>query len=284
MKNSKKLFKLPYLIAEIGINHNGSVTIAKKLMDIAKEQNFDCVKFQKRDPDICVPEGQKNKIRETPWGNITYLEYKKRIEFNLRDYKKLKSYAKKIKIDIFASCFDVKSIEIIRKLKFKYNKVPSALITNLNFLKKVASQKKMTFISTGMCTLKDISNAVKIFKKKKCRYVLMHCVSLYPCPEEKLNLNMINTLKKKFNCPIGYSGHEPSVSPSIYAYMLGANIIERHITLDRSMWGTDQAASLSPEGMKMFSSIIKKSGKIFGDGVKKFYPEEKQMLKKFKYW
>lgn len=284
MKNFNILKKHPYLIAEIGINHNGSISNAKKLMDIAKQNKFDCVKFQKRDPDICVPEHQKNIMRETPWGNITYLDYKKKIEFNLNDFQKLKKYAKKIKIDIFASCFDIKSLDIIKKLKFKFNKIPSALITNKKFLEKVAQQKKLTFISTGMCNLHDISEAVKIFKKFKCRYILFHCVSLYPCPEEKLNLNMIIALKKKFKCPVGYSGHEPSVSPSIYAYMLGANIIERHITLDRSMWGTDQAASLAPDGMKMFSSIIKKSSKIFGNGIKKFYNEEKKMLSKFKYW
>lgn len=283
MKNNNWL-KTPYLIAEIGINHNGSLKIAKKLMDIAKDQNFDCVKFQKRDPDVCVPDSQKLKMRETPWGNLTYLDYKKKIEFNFNDFKKLKQYAKKIKIDIFASCFDTNSLKIIRKLNFEFNKVPSAMITNLEFLINVAKQKKITFISTGMCEMSDIKKAIKIFKKHNCRFILMHCVSLYPCPEEKLNLNMIKTLKKKFNCPVGYSGHEPSVSPSIFAFMLGANIIERHITLDRSMWGTDQAASLSPDGMKMFSSVIKKSSKIFGDGIKKFYKEEKEMLNKFKYW
>ncbi len=280
----KNWLKTPYLIAEIGINHNGSLKIAKKLMDIAKDQKFDCVKFQKRDPDICVPESQKSKMRETPWGPLTYLDYKKKIEFNFNDFKKLKQYAKNIKIDIFASCFDKNSLKVIKKLNFKLNKVPSAMITNLEFLINVAKQKKLTFISTGMCRMNDIKNAVKIFKKYKCNFILMHCVSLYPCPEEKLNLNMIKTLQKKFKCDVGYSGHETSVSPSIYAYMLGAKSIERHITLDRSMWGTDQAASLSPEGMKMFTSIIKKSSNIFGDGIKKFYPEEKQMLKKFKYW
>tara|TARA_Y100000590_G_scaffold468885_1_gene653671 strand:+ start:305 stop:1159 length:855 start_codon:yes stop_codon:yes gene_type:complete len=284
MTNFKKLSKDPYLIAEIGINHNGSIETAKKLIDISKELNFDCVKFQKRDPDVCVPIEQKNKMRETPWGNITYLQYKKKIEFGLKEFKILKKYAEKVKIDIFASCFDTNSLLLIKKLNFKFNKVPSAMITNLNFLTKVAKQKKITFVSTGMCAMKDIENAVKIFKKNNCKFILMHCVSLYPCPEEKLNLKVINTLKKKFNCPVGYSGHEPSVSPSIYAYMLGANIIERHITLDRSMWGTDQAASLSPDGMKMFTSVIKKSNKIFGNGVKRFYPEEKIMLKKFKYW
>ena len=187
MKNNNWL-KTPYLIAEIGINHNGSLKIAKKLMDIAKDQNFDCVKFQKRDPDVCVPDSQKLKMRETPWGNLTYLDYKKKIEFNLNDFKKLKQYAKKIKIDIFASCFDTNSLKIIRKLNFEFNKVPSAMITNLEFLINVAKQKKITFISTGMCEMSDIKKAIKIFKKHNCRFILMHCVSLYPCPEEKLKV------------------------------------------------------------------------------------------------
>jgi N-acetylneuraminate synthase len=281
--NKLKLYKKPYLIAEIGINHNGSVAIAKKMIDAAKENNFDAVKFQKRDPDICVPEDQKYKMRDTPWGNITYLSYKKKIELNLNQLTILKNYAKKLKLDFSASCFDINSLNIVKKIN-NFNKVPSAMITNTVFLEHVAKQKKRTFISTGMCEMKDITRAVNIFKKNKCDYELMHCVSLYPCPEEKLNLQMIKTLRKKYKCKVGYSGHEPSVSPSFFAYMLGATSVERHITLDRSMWGTDQAASLSPDGMKMFGSIFNKIEKIFGDGIKRVPEEEKVMLQKFKYW
>lgn len=281
--NKLKLYKKPYLIAEIGINHNGSVAIAKKMIDAAKENNFDAVKFQKRDPDICVPEDQKYKMRDTPWGNITYLSYKKKIELNLNQLTILKNYAKKLKLDFSASCFDINSLNIVKKIN-NFNKVPSAMITNTVFLEHVAKQKKRTFISTGMCEMKDITRAVNIFKKNKCDYELMHCVSLYPCPEEKLNLQMIKTLRKKYKCKVGYSGHEPSVSPSFFAYMLGATSVERHITLDRSMWGTDQAASLSPDGMKMFGSIFNKIEKIFGDGIKRVPEEEKAMLQKFKYW
>ena len=275
--------KKPYLIAEIGINHNGSIKIAKKMIDLAKEYKFDAVKLQKRNPDICVPEKQKNLIRETPWGNITYLKYKKKIEFNFNQLKTLSSYSKKKGLDFFCSCFDISSLKETKKLN-KFNKVPSAMITNLDFLKEVAKQKKKAFISTGMCSMQDISRAVKIFKKNKCNFTLLHCISLYPCPEEKLNLQMIQTLKKKFKCDVGYSGHESSVSPSFFAFMLGASVIERHITLDRAMWGTDQAASLSPEGMKMLGSIINKSKAIFGNGKKTFSTAEKLMLKKFKYW
>jgi N-acetylneuraminate synthase len=281
--NISRPYKKPYLIAEIGINHNGSVKIAKKMIDAAKANNFDAVKFQKRDPDICVPEDQKYKMRDTPWGNITYLGYKKKIELNLKQLTFLKDYSRKLKLDFSASCFDVNSLNLVKKIN-TFNKVPSAMITNTLFLEQVALQKKKTFISTGMCEMKDITRAVNIFKKKKCEFELMHCVSLYPCPEEKLNLEMIKTLKKKYKCKVGYSGHEPSVSPSFFAYMLGATSIERHITLDRSMWGTDQAASLSPDGMKMFGSIFGKIEKIFGDGIKQFPLEEKIMLKKFKYW
>jgi len=281
--NKLNLYRKPYLIAEIGINHNGSVKIAKKMIDAAKENNFDAVKFQKRDPDICVPEDQKYKMRETPWGSITYLSYKKKIELNLKQLTFLKNYAKKLKLDFSASCFDINSLNLIKKIN-TFNKIPSAMITNTIFLEHVAKQRKKTFISTGMCEMKNITRAVNIFKKNKCNYELMNCVSLYPCPEEKLNLQMIQTLRKKYKCKVGYSGHEPSVSPSFFAYMLGATSIERHITLDRSMWGTDQAASLSPDGMKMFGNIFNKIEKIFGDGRKKFPEEEKIMLQKFKYW
>ena len=281
--NKLGLYKKPYLIAEIGINHNGSIKIAKKMIDIAKENNFDAVKFQKRDPDICVPEDQKYKMRDTPWGNIMYLSYKKKIELNLKQLTFLKNYAKKLKLDFSASCFDINSLNIVKKIN-TFNKVPSAMITNTVFLEHVAKLRKKTFISTGMCEIKDITRAVNIFKKNKCNYELMHCVSLYPCPEEKLNLQIIQTLRKKYKCKVGYSGHEPTVSPSFFAYMLGATSIERHITLDRSMWGTDQAASLSPDGMKMFGSIFNKIEKVFGDGIKKLPEEEKVMLQKFKYW
>ncbi len=277
-------YKKPFLIAEIGINHNGSVKIAKQLIDLAKENNFDCVKFQKRNPDICVPENEKNKIRNTPWGEITYLEYKKKIELSPSQIRELINYSKKKKIEFFASCFDIDSLNVMKKFNCKYNKVPSALITNTKFLDEVAKQKKYTFISTGMCEMKDISKAVSIFKKRKCNFTLLHCVSLYPCPEEKLNLGMIEVLRKKFKCNVGYSGHETNISPTIHAYFLGATVIERHITLDRAMWGTDQSASLSKAGMEMLASILNKPKKMFGNKKKIFYPEEKIMLSKFKYW
>ncbi len=279
-----KNFKSPYLIGEVGINHNGSVNLAKKIILEAKNNNFDAVKLQKRDLNICIPEKQKNVIKNTPWGNLTYLDYKKKIEFNKSHFDNIAAYCRKIDIDLFSSAFDINSLNFLKKYNFKYNKVPSALITNLDFLKEVAKQRKKTLISTGMCLMKNIEKAVKIFKKAKCPFILMHCVSQYPCPKKKLNLNMIITLKKKFNCEVGYSGHESSVSPSFFAWMLGANYIERHITINRSMWGTDQAASLEKMGMHYLSTVLKNSKEIFGDGKKKILTEEKKLLEKFVYW
>jgi len=276
--------KKPFLIAEIGINHNGSIKIAKDLIDLAKKYDFDAVKFQKRIPDISVPEKQKNILRNTPWGQMTYLKYKQKIEFNLKDFKKIDAYCKKIKIQWFASPWDVESTLFLKKFKLKFNKIASSMLTNTKLLKAVAKQKKTTFISTGMSNMRNIKNAVKIFKSNKCKFILMHCVSTYPCDEKNLNLNMIRTLKKKFNCEVGYSGHEPTVSPSIGAWFLGADYIERHITLDRTMWGTDQAASLSEPGIRELSSVLRKASPMLGDGSKKILREEKKLIKKFRYW
>jgi N-acetylneuraminate synthase len=280
----KKNNKYPQFIAEIGINHNGSISIAKKLIDLAKEKGFHFVKFQKRELDICIPLDERTKLRETPWGTISYMEYKKKLEFSTSQLRILKNYALKKGIEMFVSCFDIQSLKKIKKLKFRYNKIPSALISNENFLIEVAREKKHTFLSTGMSNLETIAKAVKIFKKKNCEFTLMHCVSLYPCPEDKLNLSLINFYKKKFKCNVGYSGHESTVSPSIYAYILGANVIERHITLDRALWGTDQAASLSGKGMEELVTVINKFNFVKGKPKKIFFKEEKEMLKKFKYW
>ena len=267
MININKI-KKPVLIAEIGINHNGSVKLAKKMIDLAKDCGFDFVKFQKRNPDISTPEIQKKILRNTPWGYITYLDYKKKIEFGYSEFKQINSYCKKKKIRWFASAWDLESQTFLKKFNLKYNKVASAMVTNLKLISKIAKEKKLTFISTGMSNMKDISNCLKIFKKEKCKFILMHCVSTYPCPPEKLNLRMIQTLRKKFKCEVGYSGHESDVSPTILAYFLGANYIERHITLDRTMWGTDQAASLAEPGMRSLSRILSKMPKVLGTGKK----------------
>ena len=276
--------KKPFLIAEIGINHNGSIQLAKKLIDLAKNYGFDAVKFQKRNPDVSTPEYLKETIRSTPWGEITYLKYKKKIEFGYKEFKEIDKYCKKKKIIWFASAWDIESQKFLKKFNLKYNKVASAMLTNFKLIEEIAKERRKTLISTGLATLKDVEKCVKIFKKAKCKFVLMHCVSAYPCPPEKLNLNTIISLKKKFKCEVGYSGHETSVSPTILAYYLGAKYIERHITLDRSMWGTDQSASLSEPGIQNLTNIIKKTKKIFGTGKKIFSNDEKNILKKFKYW
>ena len=276
--------KLPYLIAEIGINHNGSLKLAKKMIDIAKKNNFSAVKFQKRNPDISTPEKQKEVLRNTPWGTITYLQYKKKIEFGLKDFNEINRYCKKLNIEWFCSAWDIDSVNFLKKFKLKKNKIASALLTNTEILKAVAKQKKFTLISTGMSNMKNIEKAVKIFKKNKCKFALMHCVSTYPCPEKDLNLNTIITLKKKFKCEVGYSGHESSVSPSVAAWVIGADYIERHITSDRTLFGTDQSASLEESGLRQLSEILSRMPKVLGNGVKKMTNEEKKLVKKFKYW
>ena len=278
------IYKKPYLIGEIGINHNGSLDLAKKIIDLAKANNFDAVKFQKRTPEISTPESQKNKLRETPWGEISYLEYKKKIEFNLNQYKQIDKYCKQKKIDWFVSCWDIESFNLMKKFKFKYHKVASAMLTNHKLLNVISKSKVHTLISTGMSNYKNIDDAVKIFKRNKCKFTLLHCVSTYPANEKDLNLSCIKTLKKKYRCPVGYSGHESSVSPSIVAYLLGANIIEKHITLDRSMWGTDQSASLSNDGMKILSETLIKIPKMLGTGRKSILKDEIPIAKKLRYW
>lgn len=276
--------KIPFLIAEIGINHNGSIKLAKKLIDLASKYKFDAVKFQKRNPDIATPENQKSQMRNTPWGYISYLDYKRKIEFGLNEFREINKYCKKKKIHWFASAWDIDSQKFLRKFNSKFNKVASAMLTNTKLIEEIAKEKKYTFISTGMSDMKDIKKSLKIFDKYKCKYAILHCVSTYPCEEKDLNLNAILTLKKKFNCKIGYSGHESSVSPSIMAYMLGADIIERHITLNRSMWGTDQSASLEEDGISYLTSVINKIPLMMGNGIKKPSPKEKKLISKFKYW
>ena len=285
MSLRKNQFKYPpFLIAEIGINHNGSLKLAKKLIDLSVKYNFNAVKFQKRNPDVSTPGYQKEIIRDTPWGQMTYLNYKKKIEFGLKEFKEIDKYCKKKKISWFASPWDIESCKFLSKFKCKYNKVASAMLTNLDLLDEIAKQKRFTFISTGMSKMTDIENCIKIFKKNKCKFALLHCVSTYPCKEEDLNLLMIKTLKKKFNCKVGYSGHESSVSPSIIANLMGAEIIERHITLDRTMWGTDQSASLEANGLDQLTTILNKIPKMMGSGKKFLNQNEKKLIKKFKYW
>ena len=280
----KYKYKKPFLIAEVGINHNGSVATAKKIIDLAKKYDFDAVKFQKRNPDISVPANQKDVMRESPWGYISYLKYKKKIEFGKKEYDIIDKYCAKKKISWFASPWDIDSVNFLKQFKCKFNKIASAMLTNINLLEEVAKEKKHTFVSVGMSKEKDIVRAIKIFNKFKCKFTLMYTVSSYPADEEDLNLLSIIYLKKKYKCEVGYSGHERTVSPSIMAYFLGASVIERHITLDRAMWGTDQAASLSEDGIKNFTEVLNKAPVVMGKEKFSKKKSEMNLLKKFKYW
>ena len=271
-----------YIIAEIGINHNGDVSLAKELVDVASETGCDAVKFQKREPDICVPEDQKLLLRETPWGTMTYLEYKKRIEFGEAEYDEIDRYCMSKGIDWSASAWDLPSQKFLQKYKRLFNKIASAMITNVELLSEVADEGLLTYISTGMSTLEQIDTAVDIFKSKGTPFEIMHSVSTYPARDEDLNLQVIQTLRNRYNVPVGYSGHEPTVSPSIVAAALGASVIERHITTNRSNWGTDQSASLEPAGLRFLVGAVRKVPIILGDGVKRVLPEEELIAKKLR--
>jgi N-acetylneuraminate synthase len=275
-----------YFIAEIGINHNGDLALAKQLIDVAKEAGCNAVKFQKRTPDICVPESMKHVLRDTPWGNMTYLEYKKRIEFEKAEYDEIRKYCEDIQIDWSASAWDIESLRFLDQYQLPFHKVASALATNKPFLHEVALRKIPTVASVGMCEWNEIDDLVAIFESNNCKLTLLHTVSTYPADEKDLNLRMIQTLSQRYNgkISIGYSGHETSVTPSIIASALGAMVIERHITLDRAMWGTDHAASLEPAGLRMLVGALRKTHVVLGDGIKKEIPGEKEISKKLRYW
>ena len=273
-----------FIIAEIGINHNGDIELAKKLIDIAAQAGCDAVKFQKRTPEICVPDKMKSVMRETPWGLLTYLDYKKKIEFSENEYDLIENYCKQKGIAWSASAWDIESLKFLDKYNLPFNKVASALSTHLEFLNEVAKRRVLTYVSVGMCEYEDIDAIVKIFRSYNCPLVLMHTISTYPAQEKDLNLKMIQTISNKYNLPVGYSGHESSISPSIVAASLGAVAIERHITLDRSMWGTDHSASLEPSGLNQLVGSIRKVPIVLGDGVKRVVEGELEAAKKMRYW
>ena len=247
----------PYTIGEIGINHNGDIEIAKKLIKRAKDCGFNSVKFQKRTIDTVYDEKTLDTLRESPWGTTTR-EQKFGLEFDKSEYDEIDKYCKELKIDWFASAWDIKSLEFLENYNLKYHKIASAMIIDQEFLNEVAKRKKHTFISTGMSTKEDIDKAIDIFKKNNCSFELMHCVSTYPMKIEDANLITINQLKKEYNCNVGYSGHENGVVISLAAVMLGITSLERHITLDRTMYGSDQSASLEFSGMKNLIESISK--------------------------
>ena len=274
--------KKPYLIAEIGINHNGSLDIAKKLIDCAKDTGFDAVKFQKRTINIVYDQKTLDTPRESPWGNTTR-EQKMGLEFEKPEYDEIEKYCKEVIIEWFASAWDVKSLEFLDNYNLKHHKIASAMIVDHNFLNEVAKRNKHTFISTGMSSEKDIDTAVNIFKKNNCPFELMHCVSTYPMKTEDANLVTINQLKKKYNCDVGYSGHENGVLVSIAAVMLDISSLERHITLDRTMYGSDQSASLELSGIKNLTDSIDKILIALGEpSAGKILDEEIPIAKKLR--
>lgn len=273
-----------HLIAEIGINHNGDVGLAKALMSQAKAAGAHSVKSQKRQPEICVPKEMASLPRETPWGTITYLDYKKRLEFGREDYEEIDQFAREIAIPWSASAWDTESLEFLDSFDLPYHKIASAMNTNLDFVEAVARRGKPTIMSTGMTDFEGLDTIVRAFLKIHDDLTLLHCVSTYPAREQDLNLNVMLSLEARYGLPVGYSGHEASVSPSFIAAVLGAKVIERHFTLDRSSWGTDHAASLEPAGFAKLASMIEKIPVVMGDGVKRSVAGEAEVAARLRYW
>ena len=256
------------IVAEIGINHNGDMSICKQLIDVAKEAGADCVKFQKRDINQVYTQEFLDSPRESQWGT-TQREQKLGLEFSADEYQEIEDYCKEKGLEWFASAWDINSQKFLRQFNSKYNKVASAMIVHTDLLKEIASEGKHTFISTGMTTYDDIQTAVDIFRKADCSFELMHTVSTYPMKDEDANLNMIKTLREKFDCNVGYSGHEVGLAVSYAAAALGITSLERHITLDRAMYGSDQSASVEPSGFRQLVGAVRKIELAMGDGIKK---------------
>lgn len=270
-----------FVIGEIGINHNGDVNIAKKIIAGAKHSGADAVKFQKRTPEVCVHKDQWNIERDTPWGRMTYIDYRHKIEFGEKEYSEIDKYCKEIGITWFASCWDEPSVDFIEKYDPPLYKTASASLTDLSLLRKINKLNRPVIMSTGMSTMEEIDKAISIMNQKNL--LISHTTSSYPCKSEELNLKMINTLKNKYkNIPVGYSGHEVGLAPTWAAVALGACFIERHITLDRAMWGTDQAASVEIGGMERLISNIRDIELALGDGVKKVYNSELCQIQKLR--
>ena len=273
-----------YIIAEIGINHNGDLVIAKKLIDIAKVAGCDVVKFQKRNPDVCVPEHQKSVMRDTPWGKMTYLDYKYKVEFEKQEYDEIDTYCKNKQIDWTASPWDLDSLNFLNKYDVPFIKIPSALLTDIELIKESTKTGKKVIISTGMSTIEEVDVAVDAIKgiNSNASYAILHCNSTYPAPNDELNLKCIQTLKDRYKCEVGYSGHEFGLTTTIASICLGATIIERHITLDRTMWGTDQMCSVEPQGLIKLVRGVRELNNALGDGVKVVTETEKPIRDKLR--
>jgi|TARA_B110000467_G_C18245727_1_gene437312 N-acetylneuraminate synthase len=271
-----------FITAEIGINHNGDIDIVKKLIDVAIFAGCDAVKFQKRNIEKVYSKSVLDSPRDSQWGNTTR-DQKLGLEFDLNEYKIIDDYCRKNNIEWYASSWDLDSQDFLKQFNLKHNKVASAMVTNIPLLEKIAEEKKHCFISTGMSTIEQIQTAINIFKKFQCPFDLQHSNSSYPMNPEEANLKCIQTLKEKFNCNVGYSGHESmGYLICVSAVLLGASSIERHITLDRSMYGSDQAASLEPQGLERLVRDIRGIDKILGDGIKRIWPSEIPVMEKLR--
>lgn len=269
-----------YVVAEIGINHNGDLDIAKRMIKAAKETGVDAVKFQKRTPELCVPPEQRNVMRETPWGYISYLDYRRKIEFGEQEYDEIDRYCKELGIDWFVSVWDESAVDFMEKYQPIAYKVPSAALTDHSLLRHLRRTGRPLILSTGMSTMEQIRKAIEVIGLEDV--VICHTTSAYPCDPDELNLRMIQTLKSEYDCPIGYSGHEVGLIPSVVAVALGACLVERHFTLDRAMWGSDQAASVEPGGFERLVKYIRVTEMALGDGVKRVYDSEIPILKKLR--
>jgi N-acetylneuraminate synthase len=272
-----------FIIAEVGINHNGDINIAKKLIDLAKQAGCDAVKFQKRTIDVVYSAETLSTPRESPWGTTTR-QQKEGLEFGKDQYDEIDRYCRNVGIEWFASAWDIPSQLFLTKYNPKYNKIASAMLLHWDFVTTVAKERKLTFVSTGMCDMSDIDKAVEIFRKHDCPFVLMHTVSVYPCKDSECNVMMVKTLKDRYKCKVGYSGHEVGILPSVLAVAYGAEAIERHITLDRAMYGSDQAASLEKRGIEILVRDCRDVKAILGEGKKTYSEGEKAVAKKLRYF
>ena len=269
-----------YIIGEIGINHNGDLEIAKQLIDLAKWAGVDAVKFQKRTPELAVPPEQRDKMRETPWGYISYMDYRYKVEFGEEDYRAIDAHCKTKGMDWFVSVWDEEAVDFMEAFDPFCYKLPSASLTDHALLEKVKATGRPMIVSTGMSTIDAIKDSVALLDMDNL--ILTHTTSTYPCEPEELNLKMIQTLKDAYPCPIGYSGHEVGLVLSAVAVAMGACVVERHITLDRAMWGSDQAASVEPGGLQRLVKYIRVTEQALGDGVKKVYDSERPSLEKLR--
>ena len=269
-----------YVIAEIGINYNGDLELAKKLIDAAYIAGCNAVKFQKRTPELCTPEKYRNVQRDTPWGIMTYLEYRERVELGKAAYDEIDRYCREKKVDWFASPWDEPSVDFVERYEPVCYKIASASVTDLPLLRRIAATRRPVILSTGMSTIEQIDAAVEVLGND--RLLVAHSTSSYPCKPGELNLRVIDTLRERYGCPIGYSGHEVGLQTTLAAVVLGACFVERHITLDRAMWGTDQAASIEPGGLVRLVRDIRVIESALGDGVKQVYESEKPIIEKLR--